>query len=38
MDDFRAGSVAVNGKFLGEITRADGSKEHLSLVYIRSWI
>lgn len=28
MDDFREGSVAVNGKFLGEITRADGSKEH----------
>lgn len=28
MDDFRDGSVAVNGKFLGEITRADGSKEH----------
>ena len=28
MDDFRDGSVAVNGKFLGEITRGDGSKEH----------
>ena len=28
MDDFREGSIAVNGKFLGEITRADGSKEH----------
>lgn len=28
MDDFREGSVAVNGKFLGEITRVDGSKEH----------
>lgn len=28
MDDFRDGSVAVNGKFLGEITRTDGSKEH----------
>lgn len=28
MDDFRGGSIAVNGKFLGEITRADGSKEH----------
>ena len=28
MDDFREGSLAVNGKFLGEITRVDGSKEH----------
>ena len=28
MDDFRDGSLAVNGKFLGEITRTDGSKEH----------
>lgn len=28
MDDFRDGSLAVNGKFLGEITRVDGSKEH----------
>lgn len=28
MDEFRVGSVAVNGKFLGEITRGDGSKEH----------
>ena len=28
MDDFRDGSVAVNGKFLSEITRTDGSKEH----------
>ena len=28
MNDFRDGSVAVNGKFLGEITRGDGSKEH----------
>lgn len=28
MDDFRDGSIAVNGKFLGEITRIDGSKEH----------
>lgn len=28
MDDFRSGSLQVNGKFLGEITRADGSKEH----------
>lgn len=28
MDDFRVGSIAINGKFLGEITRADGSKEH----------
>ena len=28
MDDFREGSIAVNGKFLGEITRTDGSKEH----------
>ena len=28
MNDFREGSLAVNGKFLGEITRVDGSKEH----------
>ena len=28
MDDFCEGSLAVNGKFLGEITRVDGSKEH----------
>ena len=28
MGDFREGSLAVNGKFLGEITRVDGSKEH----------
>ena len=28
MNDFREGSLAVNGKFLGEITCVDGSKEH----------
>lgn len=28
MDDFRDGSLTVAGKFLGELTRADGSKEH----------
>lgn len=28
MDDFRDGSLTVNGKFLGEITRTDGAKEH----------
>ena len=28
MNDFREGSIAVNGKFLGEITCVDGSKEH----------
>lgn len=28
VDDYRDGSVVVNSKFLGEITRADGSKEH----------
>lgn len=30
VDDYRAGSTSINGKFLGEITRADGSKEHPS--------
>ena len=28
VDDYRDGSTMVGGKFLGEITRADGSKEH----------
>ena len=28
VDDYRDGSVTVGNKFLGEITRADGSKEH----------
>ena len=28
MDDFRNGNVTVGGKFLGEITRSDLSKEH----------
>lgn len=28
MDDFREGSIAVNNKFLGELTRTDGAKEH----------
>lgn len=30
IDNYRLGSVTVNGKFLGEITRGDGSKEHPS--------
>ena len=30
LDDYRNGSHAVAGKFLGEITRTDGSKEHPS--------
>lgn len=28
VDDYRDGSLMVNDKFLGEITRGDGSKEH----------
>lgn len=28
VDDYRDGSLSVNSKFLGEITRGDGSKEH----------
>lgn len=28
VDDYRDGSFLVGGKFLGEITRGDGSKEH----------
>lgn len=28
VDDYRDGSLSVAGKFLGEITRGDGSKEH----------
>ena len=30
IDDYRSGATTINGKFLGEITRADGSKEHPS--------
>lgn len=30
INDYRSGSTTVNGKFLGEVTRADGSKEHPS--------